>query len=112
MIGDWPLGVVGDDTAKAVIYGLDLPAGKNAMTWKLTGSLFHHSLLQIRDASPEMDIAVGFDARPKGRAVLPVYRQLMVVGDATKDGSITPEPGEGSHVPLNWSELPQVLVME
>jgi len=112
VIGNRRLGVVGDDTAKAVIYETELPAGKHAITWKLTGGLFQNNLLQIKDAKTDKAIAVGFDALQKGKAVLPVYRQLVVVDHDPLTWSKASDPSEWTHLPLNWSELPQVPVTE
>ena len=95
-----------------MIYETELPAGKHVITWKLTGGLFQNNLFQIIDARTEKALAVGFDALQKGRAVVPVYRQLIVADDDPQIWSKTTDPSEWTQVPLNWSELPQASVIE
>jgi hypothetical protein len=50
-IGDRQIGQVGDDTAKAEVYLLTLPAGIHPVRWVLTGGTFQHSLLKFEDPS-------------------------------------------------------------
>lgn len=48
-VGDRQLGQVGDDTAKAEVYLLTLPAGTHPIRWVLTGGTFQNSLLKLED---------------------------------------------------------------
>jgi hypothetical protein len=49
-VGERQLGQVGDDTAKAEVYVLNLPAGIHPVRWVLTGGTFQNSLLKFEEA--------------------------------------------------------------
>jgi hypothetical protein len=50
-IGERQIGQVGDDTAKAEVYLLKLPAGVHPVRWVLTGGTFQNNLLKFEDPS-------------------------------------------------------------
>jgi hypothetical protein len=60
-IGDRQLGQVGDDTAKAEVYVLALPAGVHPIRWVLTGGTFQNSLLKFEDPRTSELLKVFYD---------------------------------------------------
>jgi hypothetical protein len=60
-IGDRQLGQVGDDTAKAEVYVLTLPAGVHPVRWVLTGGTFQNNLLKFEDPNSGELLRVFYD---------------------------------------------------
>jgi hypothetical protein len=60
-IGDRQIGQVGDDTAKAEVYVLTLPAGVHPVRWVLTGGTFQNNLLKFEDAQTGELLRVFYD---------------------------------------------------
>ena len=61
-VGERQLGQVGDDTAKAEVYILNLPAGIHPVRWVLTGGTFQNSLLKFEEAQSGEMLRVFHDA--------------------------------------------------
>jgi hypothetical protein len=64
-VGDRQLGQVGDDTAKAEVYLLSLPAGVHPVRWVLTGGTFQNNLLQFEDPATGQVLRVFCDANQR-----------------------------------------------
>lgn len=77
-IGERQLGQVGDDTAKAEVYIVNLPAGVHPVRWVLTGGTFQNSLLRFEEAQTSEPLRVFHDAAQREEAGVAHARELVM----------------------------------
>jgi hypothetical protein len=98
-IGDRQLGQVGDDTAKAEVYVLTLPAGVHPVRWVLTGGTFQNNLLKFEDPNSGELLRVFYDD---------AQRRLSGAADAREGVEAAADPTEWLKVmgPAHWRWVP------
>ena len=98
-VGERQLGQVGDDTAKAEVYVLTLPAGIHPVRWMLTGGTFQNNLLRLEDAATGALLRVFYDGK---------QRQQSGAADAREHVEAAADPGEWlkSMGPGHWRWVP------
>lgn len=77
-VGERQLGQVGDDTAKAEVYVLNLPAGIHPVRWVLTGGTFQNSLLKFEEAQTGELLRVFHNAAQREESGVENARELVV----------------------------------
>jgi hypothetical protein len=98
-IGDRQLGQVGDDTAKAEVYILTLPAGVHPVRWVLTGGTFQNNLLKFEDPNSGELLRVFYDD---------AQRRLSGAADAREGVEAAADPAEWLKAmgPAHWRWVP------
>jgi hypothetical protein len=98
-VGDRQLGQVGDDTAKAEVYLLTLPAGVHPVRWVLTGGTFQNSLLRFEDPATGELLRVFYDGQQ--------HRQSGAA-EAREHVEATADPSEWLKAlgPASWRWVP------
>jgi hypothetical protein len=67
-VGSRQLGKVGDDTAKAEVYLVSLPAGVHPVRWVLTGGTFQNNLLRLEDPATGQLLRVFYDGQERRKS--------------------------------------------
>jgi len=98
-VGNRQLGQVGDDTAKAEVYLMTLPAGIHPVRWVLTGGTFQNNLLRFEDPATGQLLRVFYDRDQRRQSGAAEAREHV---EAAADPSEWLKAVESSH----WRLVP------